>query len=123
MYEKMKATAFKETNLNLGSGNNPNTNDLPIAYSQPITGEVHIVREIPAAVAKDTDPVMKDVLFIISKWKLSEEEIALIIERKAIWLGVMAPLERPTQPPVLLTVQNPFDELGFEAFPAESFIP
>jgi hypothetical protein len=119
----MKATSFAQTNLNLGAGNNPNTNDLPIAYSQPVTGEVHVKREFPAAVSKDTDPVMKDVLFIISKWKLSDEELAILNERKEIWLGVMAPLERPTQPPVLLTVQNPFTELGFEAFPAEDFIP
>lgn len=84
----MKPTSFKESNLVLGAGSNPNTDDLVVALS------------------KDTE----DHYFVISRWKLSEEELKRINETGEIWLCIMG----RTMPPVLPTVFHPFTEHQFK---------
>ena len=93
----MKATGFKESNRVLGAGNNPNTDQLPIAIS------VH------------PDPVYNGTVTIFSKFKLSSEELQRIAETGELWVGVMANPGQPTQPPILPTVWDPFKDLGYQS--------
>ena len=83
----MKPTSFKESNLVLGAGGNPNTEDLVIARSIDNDG-------IP---------------FVVSRWKLSKEELERINETGDVWLCIMG----NTMPPVMPTVFQPFTEHGF----------
>jgi hypothetical protein len=112
----MKATTFPQFNFNLGAGNNPNTSDLPIA------------------ICESRAPGEQDVAFLISRWKLSPEEIARINETGELWLGVMTtkPAEDQlgklhltnTMPPVLLTVNDPFGDVEkFVPYDADKFLP
>jgi len=107
----MKAITFPQFNRDLGAGDNPNTVNLPIAIS------LH-----PDPIYRPSEQAPKGVAFCISRWKLSPEELARIAERGEVWLGVMCPPDRPTQPPVFLTVNNPFTEEGYEAIPAEELL-
>jgi len=84
----MKSTSFKETNMMLGAGDNPNTNDLPVCHA--------------------IDP-HTNMPFIISKFKLDEEEMKRINETGEIWIGIMGDRMHP----ILPTVYNPFTEHGF----------
>ncbi|PSR54168.1 hypothetical protein AHMF7605_11865 [Adhaeribacter arboris] len=85
----MKPVPFKESNLNLGAGDNPNTDDMPVAISKD--GE-----EIP---------------FIVSCWKPTPEELAEINRTGEIWLATMG--HRP--PPIMAVGHNPFKHHGFKA--------
>lgn len=95
-------TAFKETNLMLGAGNNPNTGDLPIAIS--------------------LSPRAQGVAFCVSKWKMTPEEKEHFLKTGEIWLSIMAPLNHPTQPPVSLCVFNPFTDYGNDNDKAINFL-
>lgn len=83
----MKPTSFKESNLVMGAGNNPNTDDLVIARS----------------VDRDGTP------FVISRWKLSPEELQRINETGDVWVCIMG----TGMPPIMPTVFQPFTEHGF----------
>jgi hypothetical protein len=85
----MKGTSFKETNLLLGAGDNINTEQLPIC------------------VADHPDDLGKPSL--VSKWKLSEEELEMIKKEGCIWLAVSG----GSHPPVRLMAFNPFEYLNF----------
>jgi hypothetical protein len=89
----MRATSFKETNSVLMAGNNPNTDQLPIAH------------------AKHED--LPGVNVMVSKYKLTEEEVKRINETGEIWLLVMG----SKHPPLMPTVFNPFTEHGYEPLP------
>lgn len=87
----MNSTSFKETNQVLGAGNNPGTNDLPICRA---------VQEIDGQKCN----------CIVSKFKLSPEELQRINQTGEIWISILG----VSMPPVLPTVYNPFTELGFK---------
>lgn len=91
----MKPTSFKETNTVLESGNNPNTGQLPVSIA--------------------FHPDNKGVPSMISKWKLSPEEIERINETGEIWIGILG----IQMPPIFPTVFNPFDEIGYKPYEQE----
>lgn len=78
---------FTEQNAVLGSGNNPGTENLPIANCT-----VAVNSENP------------DVPFIVSCWQLSPEEIAEVQKTGRVYLGVMG----KTTYPVSVIGVNPF---------------
>lgn len=86
----MNPIDFKESNVWLGAGDNPGTEGMPVSKClQNIDGAWY-----PS---------------IVSKWKLSPEEIQRVQETGEIYLSVLG----PGTPPVMLTPLNPFEELGF----------
>lgn len=92
----MHPQPFKQSNLNLGAGDNPNTLDMPVALSY--------------------NPDMtegKKIPFLISNWKLSPEEILKVKETGEIWLSTMG----WPPPPISAMVENPFTVHGYT--PAE----
>lgn len=89
----MKSTSFKETNHVYGAGDNPNTDQLAVCICK--NPEMSGGQNIP---------------FVVSKWKLSEEEVKLIQERGEIWISVMG----SGIPPMLPMAHNPFTEGGFK---------
>lgn len=89
----MKATLFKETNHIFGAGENPNTTDLPVCISlAPQYSEGH------------------NVPFIVSRWKVSQEEIEKINETGEIWISIMG----ASMSPIMPLAFHPFKELGFK---------
>lgn len=84
----MKPKEFKEQNLLLKAGDNPNTSDLNAC--------------------RCTDAETKSP-FIVAKFALDREEIIKINETGELWLCIMG----NNWPPVLPTVFNPFKEHGF----------
>ena len=89
----MQPQPFKEQNLLLGSGNNPNTEDMPVAVSRhsEIGGG-----KIPNSV---------------SNWKLTPEELAKVNETGEIWLSTMG----WPPPPITAMAFNPFTVHGYES--------
>lgn len=87
----MKPTSFKESNIVLGAGGNPNTDDLVVAISKD----------------QDGNP------FVISRWKLDAAELQKINETGEVWVCIMG----ATMPPIFPTVLQPFTELGFTPLP------
>lgn len=86
----MKPTSFKETNIVYTAGNNPNTEQLPVCIAD--------------------HPDNQGIPTIISKWKLSEDELERINKTGELWLTVLG-----TQlPPIGATVWQPFDEIGYK---------
>lgn len=114
----MRPTTFPQFNFNLGAGNNPNTDDLPIAISESTVKEE------------------EGVAFLVSKYKLEPMEIDRVVKTGEIWLAVMTTKPRQdtngklhltnTMPPVLLTAENPFEDgtypARFKAYDADLFI-
>ena len=90
----MKFTGFKETNIYLGAGANPNTEG------------------IGACVCQDQSTGQD---FIVGKVKVSPEELEKIQETGEIWIGVMG----RGWPPLLVTPYNPFHDFKAGA----KFIP
>lgn len=84
----MKGREFKEQNLLLKAGDNPNTNDLNAC--------------------RCTDPETNSP-FIVAKFMLDRQEIIKINETGELWLCIMG----NNWPPVLPTVFDPFKENGF----------
>lgn len=82
----------------LGAGDNPNTGDLPRMVM--------------------LDPSTPGVCISVSCWKPNAEEIAEINRTGEVWAGIMAPLRRPTQPPIWLLGIDP-QKLGFVRIPEE----
>jgi len=81
---------FKEQNLLLGAGGNPNTSDMPVS------------------IAKDAEGIP----FIVSNWKFTPEELKLLNENNgSFFVCVMG----TSTPPVMATAYNPFTMFGFEA--------
>lgn len=95
----MKPTTFKQANLLLGAGNNPNTNDMPVMVAQN--------REMSDG---------KDVDFVVSRWKLSEKDLKRINETGYIHLSIMG-----SPPPVYLFTEEPLD-IGFVPYSTEFMI-
>jgi hypothetical protein len=87
----MKPVPFKESNANLGSGDNPNTDSMPVAFSKDL--------ETP------------NVLFTVSCWKPTFEELEEIKRTGEIWLSVMS----TPPPPVCLMAFNPYKHYGYES--------
>ncbi len=85
----MRPIPFKESNLNLGAGDNPNTDDMPVAIS----------------VDSEAIPM------VVSCWKLSPEELAEINRTGEIWPAVMG----HRTPPISIMAFNPFKNYGFKA--------
>jgi hypothetical protein len=85
----MKYVDFDKADRTLGAGNNPNTGDLRIGY----------------AADKKESP---GVVFLVSCWELGDEELELIQKTKRVYLSVMANPLHPTQPPVSLSVIDPY---------------
>lgn len=90
----MKSTSFKETNHVYGAGGNPNTDQLAVCVASH----------------EDNGGAPS----IISKFKLSKEEIERINETGELWVMVMG----TSLPPICPSVWNPFDEIGYK--PLES---
>jgi hypothetical protein len=89
----MKPTSFKETNHVFGAGNNPNTDQCPVSIS------IH--------------PDNKGIPSVISKWKLSDEELEEINRTGSIYHIVLG----MNMTPVSLSVFNPFEEnIGYKPF-------
>lgn len=82
----------------LGAGNNPNTGDLPRMVM--------------------LDPNTPGVCLSVSCWKPSAEELAEINKTGEVWVGVMASLKSPTQPPIWLLGIDP-QKIGFIRVPEE----
>lgn len=71
----------------MGAGNNPNTGDLPICFATaPHYSEG------------------KMVPFIISRWKLSPEELKTVQETGEIWISIMG----AGMPPIMPLAEDPF---------------
>jgi hypothetical protein len=89
----MKPTSFKETNTIFGPGGNPNTQQLPacIATAPQHTGGI----EVP---------------FIVSRWKLDDDEIEKIRQTGEIWIAIMGKI----MPPIMPVADHPFEQLGFK---------
>lgn len=82
---------FKESNLNLGAGDNPNTDDMPVAISkQSATGETP---------------------YSVSNWKLSPEELEEINRTGCLWVATMG----WPPPPICIMGHNPFKSHGYTA--------
>lgn len=81
----MTPTSFKETNLVYGAGDNPNTVQLPVAI----------------CTAEHTP----GMVFILSKWKFTPEEVQYIVENQSMFLSVMGTSLSPIMP----IAANPFD--------------
>ena len=89
----MKPTSFPESNQVLGAGGNPNTEDLVIAVC--LNEELSGGQKIP---------------FIVSRWKLSPEELQKVQETGEIWISIMG----TSMPPILPMVNHPFKEDTFK---------
>lgn len=86
----MKPIDFPQCNVWLGSGGNPGTEGMPVSKSlQLIEGSWY-----PS---------------IVTKFKLEPEEIQRIQETGQIWICVLG----SGMPPIMPTVENPFEELNF----------
>lgn len=90
----MRPVPFKESNLNMGAGDNPNTEDLPVAIS--LNSEMSEGRQIP---------------FVVSCWKPTPEELAEINRTGEVWISTMG----VPPPPVCLMGHNPFKFHGYAA--------
>lgn len=87
----MQPTSFKQTNKVYTSGDNPNTDQLPVAVclnTEQTGGE-----EIP---------------LVVSCWKLSEQEIANIQRTGVMWIACMG-----GQPPIRPIAEDPFVYHGY----------
>lgn len=88
----MNPIEFKEQNLLLGAGDNPNTDDMPVAVStQEFTGD--------------------SILHSVSCWQLSPEELAEIQRTGVLWLSTMG----WPPPPIVCMSHNPFDTHNYKA--------
>lgn len=85
----MKPTSFKQTNLFFEAGKNPNTKDMP------------------ACIAIDGDTNMP---FVVSRWKLTDDEMRRINQTGEVWVCIMGQI----MPPIMPTVFDPFLEMNFE---------
>jgi hypothetical protein len=94
----MKPIPFRESNINLGSGDNPNTSDMPCAVSvnRGSTGEIP---------------------YAISCWRLEPDELEEINRNGGIiYLSNMG----WPPPPIVAMVYNPFKMHGFEVLDLEN---
>lgn len=73
------------------SGNNPNTEDMPVAV----------------CVVEGYD---KKIPFILSKWKLTPEELEHVKRTGEIWISIMG----AGMPPIMPLVEDPFIAHGFK---------
>lgn len=85
----MNPTSFKETNKVFGAGNNPNTDQLAVCIAD--------------------HPLNNGIPTVISKWKLSPEELQRISQSGELWIMVLG----NNLPPISPTVFNPFSEHGY----------
>lgn len=83
----------------LGAGDFENTGDLPRAVC--------------------LDKRMPGHCVSLSCWEPSDEEIAAIVRDRKVYIGVIAPLDRPTQPPIYCIGVNPIDAGVFTVVPEE----
>jgi hypothetical protein len=86
----MRPTSFKETNKVYGAGGNPNTDQLAVCL----------------ATHEDNGSIPT----IISKWKLTEDEVKRVSETGEIWITVLG----ASLPPIAPVVYNPFTELNYK---------
>ncbi len=86
----MRPTSFKQTNKVYGAGDNPNTDQLAVCIA---------MHEDNAGIPT-----------VISKWKLTEEEVKKISETRELWLTILG----TSIPPISPTVYNPFSEHGYK---------
>lgn len=92
----MKYIVFDEHTRILGAGNNPNTGDLAIAVAE--------------------SPDTPGVVFVVSCWEPSDQELEQIIKNRKIYLAVMADPRAPTHAPVSIHGHNPFKDYGDQCF-------
>ena len=94
----MKPIPFKESNINLGAGENPNTGDMPCALSTcpPSTGD--------------------NIPYAVSCWKLEPDELEEINRNGGVIY--LANMGWPP-PPISAMVHNPFKMHGYEAVDIE----
>lgn len=89
---------FKESNLVIGAGNNPNTDQLPVLVSY--NPEMSNGAPIP---------------FIWGQWHFTEEELAMIAKNGYIWVSQMGiPIK-----PQIVTAYHPVTDLAFTPVPDE----
>lgn len=89
----MESQKFKEANIVLGAGGNPNTHDIVACK----------------CVESETD-----MPFIFAKWKLTEDELKIINENGGeLFVGLMG----NSWPPMFPTVHDPFEVHGFVVDP------
>lgn len=87
----MTPIKFKESNIVMGAGKNPNTGDLP------------------AVIAFDQESQRN---MVVSCWQLDTEEMQRIKETGKLWVCIMG----VRMPPIMPTVYNPFTEHGMKIF-------
>jgi hypothetical protein len=81
----------------LGAGGNPNTQDLKYAVC--------------------TDKFTPGVAAVLSCWEPSQEEIDEIVRTRRVWVACMAPLTRPTMPPIWVIGTDPVASGQFSVIP------
>lgn len=88
---------FKEAyDKKLGAGDNPNTGDLAYVIAR--------------------DPNTPGPVFVVSCWRLTEEELAEVNATGQVYVAVMAHEEFRTQPPISLHGKSPFEYPGTNAY-------
>ncbi len=85
----MQPIKFDQVNMTLRAGENPGTDDMPVALAS--------WEQIP------------NQMFYVSKWQLSPEELKQVNETGCIFISVMH-----TPPPIMPLAENPFDQMGFK---------
>lgn len=88
------------------------------AYSKPLgAGDNPNTGELPRVVCLDN--ATPGVCVVLSCWEPSDEEIEAIVRDRKVYVGVMAGLRHPTQPPIYCIGVNPIDAGQFVPVPEE----
>jgi len=78
------------------------------------------VKDLPTCVATNADPELPEGgKYVISKWKLSPEDVQRVLETGEIWLCTMGTGVTPT----LVLSENPLTEHGFEPVQISNDLP
>lgn len=75
----MYPDTFKEANRLLGAGGNPNTGELPICVCE-------------------NEIIAPGRVFLVSRWKLTPDELDKVKETGEIWVGIMSHSMAPIMP-------------------------
>lgn len=103
----MQGIQFPEATTQRTAGNNPNTNDLAVAIAK-------------------NDSISPDVSFVVSKFKMSPDELQQCIANDGeIFLCIMSGKPDkvkgivPTMPPVFMSPFNVFEHFGYQVLNEE----
>jgi hypothetical protein len=88
------------------------------AYSRDLeAGDNPNCGALPRVVCLDKDT--PGIAVVLSCWEPSDEELEAIVRDRKVYIGVCAPLHRPTQPPIYCAGVNPIDIGQFIPVPEE----